>query len=161
MARRENVKHVEINMDRQRAAGAVVFYGNKRNPQYLLLKHVRKNLRPKEYWNFPKGHIEKGEMPREAAEREIREETGLSDLEFIAGFRETERYIYGYEGKKIAKSVVWLLAYSEERSITLSDEHTAAAWLPYDKAQKRVFYPGTKLLLKKVRWFLNVKGANR
>ncbi len=154
MARRKNVKDVEMNMSTQRAAGAVIFYGNRKSPRYLLLKHIRKNLEPKEYWNFPKGHIEKGETPRETAEREIREETGLSDQDFITGFRETERYAYTQRGKSVSKSVVWFLARVKEKKITLSPEHTDAAWLSYEESYKKIFYPGIKLLLKKAHRFI-------
>jgi bis(5'-nucleosidyl)-tetraphosphatase len=138
----------------QRTAGAVIFYGDTKSPQYLLLKHARKNLEPKEYWNFPKGHIERGETPREAAEREILEETGLHDLQFIRGFRETERYAYVQKGKRVSKSVVWFLARSKNKGITISSEHIGSAWLSYEKAYKKVFYPGTKVLLKKAHKFL-------
>ncbi len=143
-----------MNMPAQRAAGAVIFYGNRKSPRYLLLKHARKNLAPKEYWNFPKGHIERGETPREAAEREIREETGLRDLEFLSGFREIERYGYAHDGKNVSKSVVWFLARAKKKRITLSGEHAGAVWLSYEKAYRKVFYLGTKLLLKKTRKFL-------
>jgi 8-oxo-dGTP pyrophosphatase MutT (NUDIX family) len=34
-------------------------------------------------WFFPKGHIDEGEDLEEAARREIEEETGLTDLEYI------------------------------------------------------------------------------
>ncbi|MGW6741567.1 NTP transferase domain-containing protein [Streptomyces sp. NPDC055025] len=34
-------------------------------------------------WSLPKGHLEEGEGPREAAEREIAEESGLTDLRHI------------------------------------------------------------------------------
>lgn len=141
-------------MPTERAAGAVIFYKDKEEPKYLLLKHARKHLEPKEYWNFPKGHIEKEETPHEAAEREIGEETGLHDLGFIPGFRETEQYGYRQKGERVSKSVVWFLVRTKEKKITLSREHTDAAWLSYKEAYKKVFYPGTKLLLKKAHRFL-------
>lgn len=141
-------------MKTERAAGAVIFYGDKKNPRYLLLKHARKNLAPKAYWNFPKGHMERGETPREAAEREIEEETGIRDVEFVRGFWERERYLYLHEGKKVSKSVVWFLARSREKKIALSNEHIGAVWLSYAKAYKKVFYPGTKRILKKAHRFL-------
>ena len=46
------------------------------------------------YWDFPKGEIEPGEDPRQAARREVTEETGLADLDFRWGedFIETPPY---------------------------------------------------------------------
>ncbi|MET7685087.1 NTP transferase domain-containing protein [Streptomyces sp. NPDC005423] len=34
-------------------------------------------------WSLPKGHLEDGEEPRQAAEREITEESGLTDLRYV------------------------------------------------------------------------------
>ncbi len=36
------------------------------------------------HWSFPKGHPENGEAPTEAALRELKEETGLSDAEIVS-----------------------------------------------------------------------------
>jgi len=51
-------------------------------------------LRAYRNWDFPKGLIERGESPFEAAVREAREETGIGDLVFRWGedYRETEPY---------------------------------------------------------------------
>lgn len=55
--------------------------------QLLLLRAYRN-------WDFPKGEVEAGEAPLNAAQREMYEETGLNDLQFRwgEGFRETARY---------------------------------------------------------------------
>lgn len=54
-------------------------------------------LRAYTYWDFPKGGIEPGESPIEAARREAREETSLTDLAFRWGddWIETEPYASG------------------------------------------------------------------
>ena len=51
-------------------------------------------LRAYNYWDFPKGVVEPGEDPLATARREVREETGIDDLEFRWGeeFIETEPY---------------------------------------------------------------------
>ena len=57
---------------------------------YLLMRAYR-------YWDFPKGIVEKGEDPLQAAVRELQEESGLAHPKFRWGesFMETERYSYG------------------------------------------------------------------
>lgn len=58
--------------------------------QFLLLRCFK-------YWDFPKGELDPGEVPMEAALREVTEETGITELEFIRGeeFYETEPYSRG------------------------------------------------------------------
>lgn len=59
-------------------------------PKLLILRAYRN-------WDFPKGAVEPGETPLEAARREVREETGLTRLDFHWGesYRETEPYRRG------------------------------------------------------------------
>jgi 8-oxo-dGTP pyrophosphatase MutT (NUDIX family) len=74
------------------SAGVVVLRRTPDVPRLLLLRAYRN-------WDFPKGQVEAGELPLEAALRETREETGIDDLVFAwgEGWRETEPY--GPRGK--------------------------------------------------------------
>ena len=44
------------------------------------------------HWGFVKGHVEDNETEKETALRELKEETGLSKVEFIEGFKEKTHY---------------------------------------------------------------------
>jgi ADP-ribose pyrophosphatase YjhB (NUDIX family) len=57
-------------------SGGVIFRRNeKTNAIEILLIRDAKNR-----WTIPKGHVEEGEEPKDTAEREIREETGLQEM---------------------------------------------------------------------------------
>jgi len=97
-------------------------------------------LRAYKYWDCPKGMVEPGEEPLATAIREVREETGLHDLEFRWGeaFIETEPYARN----KVAR---YYVAASREDEVTLPvnpvlgrPEHQEALWLTFDAALARV-----------------------
>jgi len=50
-------------------------------------------------WSLPKGHVEDNETILETAKREIYEETGLSDIEFIKDLGSYHRYRIGLDGR--------------------------------------------------------------
>lgn len=65
---------------REQTAGGIVFRRNKQTGELELLL----TQDAKDRWTIPKGHIEEGETAKETAEREIREETGLKDMDIMA-----------------------------------------------------------------------------
>lgn len=156
----------ERNVPVEKSAGAVVFY---RAPagkiEYLLLKHRAG------HWAFPKGLIEKGETPEEAAKREIKEETGIGDFEMTSGFKETEKYFfkvkYDYQikergwkrGKGVLKFVTYFLAQAKAKKVELSYEHEDFAWLGFNEAIEKITYKVAKEILQKANDFLHAKSA--
>jgi ADP-ribose pyrophosphatase YjhB (NUDIX family) len=63
---------------REPTAGGVVYRLNAQKAMEILLIQDAKDR-----WTIPKGHIEPGESPRETAERETREETGLQEMKVL------------------------------------------------------------------------------
>lgn len=61
---------------REPTSGGMVFRRNKKTNgvEILLIQDA------KDRWTIPKGHIEEGETAKQTAEREIREETGLQEM---------------------------------------------------------------------------------
>ena len=100
------------------------------------------------------GKVEEGETPHETALRETKEETGISDIEFIDGFEESVEYNFKFKNEDIHKTVVFFLAKTNEKKITLSHEHNDFVWLEYDDALKKTTFRNAKNVLSKTNEFL-------
>ncbi|MEO9363970.1 MAG: NUDIX domain-containing protein [Nitrososphaera sp.] len=132
----------------ERSAGAVVVFTSDSKPEYLLLHYTAG------HWDFPKGNIEAGETEREAAVREIREETGIADIEFVEGFSNTISYKYRRARRLVDKQVVFFLALTKTRDVTISHEHIGFAWKSYDDAMEQLTYKSARNLLEAAAQFM-------
>jgi 8-oxo-dGTP pyrophosphatase MutT (NUDIX family) len=141
-------------MPLEKCAGAVIFRKERGKIYYLLLNYAAIGKVEKTYWGFSKGHIEKGEKEMDAIIREIKEETGIKNLEFLAGFKEAEKYFFEYKEKTIFKRVYYLLAETKTKKIKLSLEHLGYKWLPYKKALESLSFQNAKRILKKANEYL-------
>ena len=140
----------------EKSAGAVIFRKEKGQILFLLLHYPALSHRAeKSYWDFPKGHIEKGEKLEETVRREVKEETGLEDIKFIKGFKETIRYFFRFQGKNILKFVTFFLVETKTKEIKISFEHNGYQWLDYKNALERLKFKNAKEVLKKANEFLN------
>ena len=132
----------------ERSAGAIIFRKEAGKNFYLLL-HYQSG-----HWDFPKGNIEKGEKLEETVKREIKEETGLEDIKFIPGFKESIKYFYKLKGKNIFKIVTFFLVETKTNEVKISWEHIGYKWLPYEKAIAQLTFKNAKEILKKANQFL-------
>lgn len=132
----------------EKSVGGVIFRKVRKDIYYLLLHYEAG------HWDFPKGHIEKGETEIETLLREIKEETGISDLKIIQGFKEYIKYFFKEKGRNIFKIVIFYLAETKTKEIKLSFEHIGCDWLLYKDALRRLTFKNTKNILKKANQFL-------
>lgn len=145
----------------EKSVGAVVFRrgGDK---IYFLLLHYKSG-----HWDFPKGHIERGESNEQTLRREVEEETGIADLKILSDFK--KRVCYAYRAKNeerekriksgnsinVFKKVTYYLAETKTEEIKISSEHIGYEWLEYKKALVRITYRGPKRVFKKAGKYLN------
>jgi len=132
----------------ERSAGAVLFNASGPEPEYLLLHYGAG------HWDFAKGNIEAGETERQTAIREIREETGITDLTFIEGFRQVVSYRYRKGKRLVTKEVALFLAQTGAKDVVISHEHIGYAWRKYDDAMKQLTFKNAKNLLAAARAFM-------
>jgi len=135
-------------MREQKSAGIVLFRNDSDKNKFLLLNY------PQGHWDFVKGKVEGGEMPHETALRETKEETGISDIEFIDGFEESVEYDFRFKKENIHKKVIFFLAKTNEKNIKLSHEHNDYLWLEYNDALKKTTFENAKNVLTKANEFL-------
>jgi len=139
-------------MPRQISAGVILFR-RAPEPQFLML-HYESG-----HWDFPKGHIEAGEEAEEAARRELKEETGISQVRFLDGYKRTLRYFFRQQGVGIFKVVIFFLGETAQSDVTLSHEHVAYEWLPFGAACARLTFKNSRDLLVKAHEHLQASPA--
>jgi 8-oxo-dGTP pyrophosphatase MutT (NUDIX family) len=95
---------------------------------------------------LPKGGPRSGESGRDAAAREVREETGVT-VEVGAKLGEVS-YVYRREGRRISKIVHFYLCTFVSGSTDDHDhEVDDARWIPLEEAARRLTYEGERRLI--------------
>ena len=136
-------------MINEKSAGIVLFRNDSNKNEFLLLNY------PQGHWDFIKGKIEQDEALHETALRETKEETGISNIEFVDGFEESVEYDFRFKKEDIHKKVIFFLAKTDEKNINLSHEHNDYIWLEYDDALKKTTFANAKNVLSKANEFLS------
>ena len=104
-------------------------------PEYLLVEARRSRGQ----WVLPKGHIERGETPEEAAVREVEEEAGVRAV-VVARAGESE---YDVDRKPV-RVVFYLMRYQGE---TDRQEDRDLTWRPFGEALRLLRFDDTRRVL--------------
>lgn len=123
----------------QHSAGGLVIRGDE-----VLLISTRGGTR----WQLPKGHLERGETPVQAAVREVREETGVTGKPMRA-LGMVEYDFTSQRGQRIHKRVDYYLMTYEEGSARNYDptEVSGARWFPWSKAIQNLTFENERSLV--------------
>lgn len=134
-------------MTYEHSAGAVVFTKIEEEIRYVIIRSQRGD------YGFPKGHLEGNETAKEAALREIREETGLS-VTLLDGFVTEDKYRLPRR-RDVSKTVTYFVATYEDQPLRIQEEEVSeAALMTFDEAYRVLRFPGAKRILTEADAFV-------
>ncbi|HYV16662.1 MAG TPA: NUDIX hydrolase [Conexibacter sp.] len=121
------------------SAGGVVV----RDRETIVIVPTRRGAQGQRVLGLPKGHVDPGETPEQAAAREVREEAGV-EVDLIGRLGDV-RYFYQRGGRRIFKRVVFFLfAYRGGSLDDHDDEVEEARWMALAEAAQALSYAGER-----------------
>jgi 8-oxo-dGTP pyrophosphatase MutT (NUDIX family) len=143
--------------ERETNAGGVVFRrGADGEVRFLLIRDSYRN------WGFPKGHLEVGEPPADAARREVAEETGLTEL-ILHGPIQVIDWYFRFRGKTIHKYCHFFLFESKQGDPVPQGEEgiTDCAWCLLEEARATISYDNARGVLERAGEMVRAVAAER
>lgn len=123
-------------MKKEKSCGSIII-----NDKKVLLVYEK----DRNFWGFPKGHIEKNETEIETAIREVKEEVGL-DIEILKEKRYEFKY---YVGNNIEKTCVLFVSFPKTFNVKNQEsEIELSKWFTFEEALETLTYDSQKEILK-------------
>lgn len=123
------------------AAGGLI----EKNDQYLFIYRLKK-------WDLPKGKLDMGEGPEEAAIRECEEECGITQLTITKALEPTY-HIYDHKGSYALKKTYWYTMTTKHEGILvpqLEENIENVVWFTKEQIKEQVLsntYPAIKAVI--------------
>jgi diadenosine hexaphosphate hydrolase (ATP-forming) len=134
------------------SAGGLVFRRVRGQVQFAMVRDSY------ERWTFPKGHVQAGETYSRAANREIREETGLNRLRFVRPLGHIDIWFrdrFVHKGKLVHKYIHYYLFETAPTSklrrpppVAGSEQITGVTWVPAEKILERSSYKDLRPIIR-------------
>ena len=131
------------------SVGAIIRYQtteqNRDHADFLLLRNKRG------FWGFPQGHKEKGENEIQTLQREVQEETGITNLEIHQYIGKIQYKYFRADGIRSDKEVKFYFATTPTREVVISNEHEDFKWTTYMDALSILDHRQLKSIILKGR----------
>jgi 8-oxo-dGTP pyrophosphatase MutT (NUDIX family) len=118
---------------------------NKDHSEFLLLRNKRG------FWGFPQGHKERGENEIQTLQREVQEETGITDLDIHQYIGKIQYKYFRADGVRSEKEVKFYFATTPVREVVISNEHEGFKWTTYQEALSMLDHRQLKSIILKGR----------
>lgn len=128
---------------REFSAGGVVVRGD----EVVVIVPTRRAADGSRVLALPKGHVDPGETPVQAAQREVREETGIV-AEPVEQLGET-RYWYRRDGRTIGKAVsFFLFEHVGGDTADHDDEVEEVRWIALEQAKRELSHAAEREMVE-------------
>lgn len=118
----------------------------------------RRNRAGRLEWCLPKGHLEAGETPQQAAVREVAEETGI-DAEIIQPLGTIDYWFTG-DDRRVHKVVHHFLLEAQSGDITTAkdpdQEAEEARWIPVARLSSELAFPNERKMAQAAAALLSI-----
>jgi len=122
-----------------------IFKNTNNNFVFCIVRHAEG------HWSFPKGHQNRGETEQETAIRELKEETGISNVNLLNNKSFFENYSFEKNNFKYNKSNKYFIGLVPSMATTtLNDfkkEIPELRWGTYEEAKKVITFPEAREVL--------------
>ena len=121
---------------RETTSGGIIFRRDELGALQILLIRDAKNR-----WTIPKGHVEPGEEPKQTAEREINEETGLQEMKMYNWLGKVNfRYRRAHTLVLMTMHIYLVEGKGDTNSLKGEDWLTDIKWMPATEAVDKIAY---------------------
>jgi 8-oxo-dGTP pyrophosphatase MutT (NUDIX family) len=133
---------------RESSAGGVVVRGDPGREQVAVIVPKRRAADGTRVLGLPKGHVDPGETPLQAATREVHEEAGI--VAAPLGELGEVQYRYRRGGRTVGKSVVFFLfRYVSGETSDHDHEIEQARWIDLSEARSALTYAGEREIIER------------
>jgi 8-oxo-dGTP pyrophosphatase MutT (NUDIX family) len=143
----------------QVSAGGVAFRSKGKAGAEVVIVSVM----PQGRWQLPKGIVDKGESPEEAAVREVREEAGI-ETDLLASIDIIEYwYVSERRGQRVRyhKFVHFFLLNYRDGDVSNHDHEVAEArWVSIDEAIGMLAFKSERMVVEKAREMIGIRPSS-
>ena len=146
---------------KEHSFGIIPVYKENGQRRFLLVRHreysiLSKGVGQGGHWAFPKGHAEGAEEGVQAAVRELKEETGIEEVDVVSDVSFSEHYTFARANKNISKTVTYFIGFVHATEVRIQEEEIQDfRWVSYGDALELITFEEARTVLQHAQLYLS------